>query len=436
MQPEGRPTIVHLVHSLEGGGTERTLLSLLRSFDPEPIKHSVVTLREAGSLSGQLPSHVACRPLAIRGRSRTAWFGLARLLRVWRTAVIHARNTCCWSDAVLAGVAARKVRVVLGFHGLQTCEPFSPRHRRIVAVGLRAGARLTSVSEAGRRRLCEQTSAPPGRVDLLPNGVDLSRFADPHDARRASIRKELRVDRDAFVIGAVGSLTPVKRHDVLLSAVARAAKTVDNMHLLIVGDGPLRATLTRQAQADGIEDRVTFAGTREDVPALLAAMDVHVCASESEGMSNALLEGLAAGLPIIATDVGDNALVVRDGVEGRIIQPGSGTSLADLIVQLANNPEMRRRFATAAKTRAKQYDFQETVHLYERYYHGLLARSALSVPVSNRAGLSSAFSHGLGNRRETSFPFPAWNRYTQPPGAGEGFQEPRPNPTRGLPPLW
>jgi glycosyltransferase involved in cell wall biosynthesis len=361
------------MNSLGGGGTERTLLALLRAFDTEPIKHIVVTLREAGCLSAQLPGHVACRPLAVRGRSRTAWLTLTRLLRAWQADVIHARNTGCWTDAVLAGLMTRGVRVVLGFHGLQTREPFDRRRRRIVAIGMRAGARFTSVSEAGRRQLCEQASVTPNRIEVLPNGVDLFRFADPDEAIRESIRCELGYERDAFVIGAVGSLTPVKRHDVLLSAFARAAKTVKNIRLLLVGDGPLRATLTGQARTEGVEDRVTFAGTCEDVPALLAGMDVHVCTSESEGMNNALLEAMAAGLPVIATDVGDNALVVRDGVEGRIIQSGSWASLADAIVQLDGAPEMRSRFAEAARIRAKQYDFQKTVRMYEQYYRGLIA---------------------------------------------------------------
>ena len=139
-----RPVIVHLVHSLEGGGTERTLLSLLRSFDPEAFKHIVVTLRDAGSLSSRLPEHVGCRPLAVRGRSWGAWFQLARVIRAHKATLIHARNTGCWADAVLAGMLTRGVRVVLGFHGLQTREPLNRRHRRVVAWALSAGARFTT----------------------------------------------------------------------------------------------------------------------------------------------------------------------------------------------------------------------------------------------------------------------------------------------------
>lgn len=361
-------TIVHLINSLDGGGTERTLVSLLRSFDPVQLRHVVVPLRDAGTMASLLPQHVACRPLAVRGRSRLAWIRLARLARRSDAAVIHARNTGCWADAVLAGSVLRGVHVVLGFHGLQNTGPFSSRQRTIVKWAVHRGAGFTSASEAGRRQLCEWGGVPPERVEVLTNGVDLQRFTPPYDDDRDRMRRALGIRPDAFVMGSVGSLTPIKRYDVLLDATARTARSLGNLHLVVVGDGPLREKLQSQAGSAGIEDIVTFTGMREDIPDLLACMDVYICSSESEGMSNALLEASAAGLPCIATDVGDNALLVRDGVEGLIIRPGSPMLLADAITQLARAETGRWRMGEAARARARNHDFRATVRRYEEYY--------------------------------------------------------------------
>ncbi len=298
---------------------------------------------------------------------------MARLLRGWKARVIHARNTGCWADAILAGAVTRGVRVVLGFHGLETCAPLSGRQRRMVRWGLRTGAGFTSVSMAGKRQLCEQAGVAPDRVEVLPNGVDLTRFTKLDNPSRESVRHGLGIRQDAFLVGTVGSLTPVKRHDVLLHALARASKTLKNIRLVVVGDGPLQATLKEQAQAEGISEIVTFTGTCANVPELLGAMDLYVCSSESEGMNNALLEAMAAGLPIVTTDVGDNALVAREGVEGWIVEPGSAASLSDAVIQLVETPVMRSRLAAAARLRANQYDLQTTASLYEQYYRTLVA---------------------------------------------------------------
>jgi glycosyltransferase involved in cell wall biosynthesis len=163
------------------------------------------------------------------------------------------------------------------------------------------------------------------------------------------------------------------------------------LKLLLVGDGPLMKALSEQAREEGIHHRVTFMGTREDIPDLLAGADVHVCTSDSEGMNNALLEAMAAGLPNIVTDVGDNARVVRNGEEGVVIPPRSSGSLAQAIVQLARDSSLRSRLAASARRRAHQYDFRHTVGAHERYYRALLGdRTAAPIHPMSALSLRSA----------------------------------------------
>jgi len=173
MDIDNHPVIVHVVHSLQGGGTEHMLVALLRASDPARFRHVVVTLREAGSLSTRLPDHVACRAIAARGRSWSSGLALARTTRDCRAAVIHARNTGCWFDATVAGLLTPRCRLVLGFHGLKTDRALGRRQRRCARCAALLGARFVSVSEAGRRQLCDQAGIRADRIEVLRNGVNL-----------------------------------------------------------------------------------------------------------------------------------------------------------------------------------------------------------------------------------------------------------------------
>lgn len=372
MKCDRLPGILHLIHSLDGGGTERTLVSLLNRFDPTLLRHEVVTLRKAGSLARLLPDHVACRALNLAAGGRLAGLRLARIARMRETSVIHARNTGCWFDAILASAFAPRAALVLGFHGLDSDEPFSRRQRLLARLGLTVGARFASVSEAGREQLVHEARVPKERIDVLLNGVDLARFVPAEPPSRRNARKELGIDPTSFVVGTVGRLAAVKRHDLLIDAMRLAVREVPELVVLLIGDGPERASLTRLAQQADMRDRVVFTGSRDDIPQMLAAMDLYVCCSESEVMNNALLEALACSVPAVVTDVGNNKLIVRDGEAGIVIPRSAGTALTRAVISLASNTTGRRRMGQAARLRATSFDICHTVSAYEKWYRGLI----------------------------------------------------------------
>jgi glycosyltransferase involved in cell wall biosynthesis len=209
---------------------------------------------------------------------------------------------------------------------------------------------------------------------VLPNGIDPAPFSRHDPAVRARARAEFGFDAETFVIGAVGSLTPIKRFELLIDALAEVRRRHANVKLLLVGDGPLRTALAIHAKERQVAAQVHLAGSRDDVPFLLRVMDAYVCSSDSEGMSNSLLEAMASGLPVVTTDVGDHGLAVRDGIDGFVVRPGDSTAFADRIARWVADPELRSRHGAAAGDRITDFDFAETVRTYERFYTSLLRR--------------------------------------------------------------
>lgn len=377
-----RPFIMHLVHSLECGGTERVLVSLLRAFDHGAMRHAVVTQRTAGPLAAQLSDEIACIPLALKGRARMAGLRLAQVCRHLRPAVLHARNVNTWSDALAARIFCPTMRLVLGFHGLQGGAGFSRRDRTVARIANKMGARFASVSLHGRRKMASELGLRHEQIHYLPNGIHL-----PSGLTRksGSMRSQLGYGTDEFVLGIVGSLTPVKGHELLLSAIAVAKSNNPQLRLLVVGGGPLKAPLEAVAAALGLQQQVRFLGPRNDVPDILSALNGYVCASHSEGMSNALLEAMAAELPVVSTDVGDHSLLIRDGIDGLLVPPNNPKAMAEAIQSLMSARAQAHTMARNAVQRVREFDFTKAVSAYECFYSGLAA------PPSRRSNQSQAF---------------------------------------------
>lgn len=377
-------TVLHVVNTLEGGGTEHTLIALLADFDPQKFRHRVVTLRACGRLATMLPDHVGCCALDARGSSRRTALQLARIIRTFRPSIVHARNTGTWFDATVATRLAPRTPLVLGYHGLTHAGAFPMRSVRIARIARHFGASFASVSQSGRRQLMEQMGIPSRRITVVRNGVKLATFAPCEASERIRVRRRMGIGENAFVVGSVGSLTPVKGYSTLIDATARALENVPNLHLVLIGSGPLKPTLQAQATTLGISHRVHLTGWSDAVPEGLNCLDTYVCSSVSEAMNNALLQALAVGIPIIATDAGDNPTIVRDGREGLIVPVGDAAALAQAMLTLAADPELRCRLAVAARVRAGHFAFTRTVQAYEDLYEGVLNERTSGRPIFRR----------------------------------------------------
>jgi glycosyltransferase involved in cell wall biosynthesis len=211
------------------------------------------------------------------------------------------------------------------------------------------------------------------RLGLIYNGVLES--TDGKSISRVAERELLGLAATTLVLVIVANLIPYKGHADLIQALALANEHMPpDWCLLIVGrDDGIRRDLERQTEVVGLASRVLFLGSRRDVPALFAAADIGLLVSHEEGFSNAVIEGMAAGRPMIVTDVGGNAEAVRDGETGLVVPAHDAEQLARAIVRLSNDPHLRAEFGQAGRRRAQDhFSFSRCVDSYDRLYRGLL----------------------------------------------------------------
>jgi glycosyltransferase involved in cell wall biosynthesis len=296
-----------------------------------------------------------------------------RLTRVFKRQAIDLVHVHRYKDSVLGMAAARLAgvpHVVRTVHGLR--EPMTSwdglkfrLYEALDRVMLLCCADLVVAVSRQMAEALRTSGYRPTSVTQIHNGIDLTAIA----ARRPAdaVRRELGIDPDALVIGTAGRLSPVKGHDGLLRAVRLILDELPEARVLLVGGGPLRGALEEQAAALGVAHACVFAGARQDVHDLTAAMDIFVLPSLHEGIPMAVLEAMAYGKPVVATAVGGLPEVIQDGINGVLVPPGDHRALANACVALARD---RERAATLG-VRARR-------HVEDRFSHQQSGRALLA----------------------------------------------------------
>jgi len=314
-------------------------------------------------------------------------------LRRVRPDLVHIRGL--GNEGFHGALAARFAgcpRVLLSIHGtVRDLQASSGRWRRqaLVHVSEPATLRLATHIATVCRSASRRAFLDPYRHKLvgeIPNGVDIQRVAP--DVRLRT-RAELGVRSDALVLATVGRLSTEKGHLVLAEALRQLPRRLPRMTLLVVGDGPDRVVIERAYEAvPGVE--VLILGRRLDVPALLQAADTFVFPTLHENLSNALLEAMAAGLPVVATSVGGNVEVLEQG-GGELVPAGEPTALAELIARFATDPGLRERHgADARSVIGTSYTIAHMVSRLDDVYQAILKGDSRGFPGRDAAGFHSA----------------------------------------------
>lgn len=231
-------------------------------------------------------------------------------------------------------------------------------------------AAFIAPSEAVRQVMIRQDRLDPERVHVIYNGLDRARFEGNHD--RAAARKAMGLPVNGPVIGMVSGFRPIKDHPTLLKAMQCIVRDHPNAHLALVGEGTEEAKLRDMTAELGLTNNVTFTGPTRDVPRALAAMDIFVLSTHSEGMSNAIIEAMAAGLPVVASDVGGNAECVANGVTGFIVPHEDVDALAARLTELLCDTAESAAFGEAGRQRvAELFDVEAMVRRTAELYRAL-----------------------------------------------------------------
>lgn len=349
-----RLRVLFICQSLEVGGVEDLLLLLARRLTRQKYEVGVLTLVTEGALADELRGvgvQVACLGAVPGWRHIFALFRLVRWIRKWHPDVIHTAHVTANTYGRLAGVLARVPAI---FSTEVNVLPSRPRRHRIIERFLapftwRVITNSAEVAQAYRK----WTGISGERVTVLEAPPDFERF-QPREGQEA-LRRNLGLSLDHDVLGVVASLTEKKGHWVFLDALRQLERS--RVHVLLVGDGPLRPALTRAVEEAGLARVVSFLGVRRDLDVIFGAIDILVLPSLWEGVPLVLLAGMAAGLPVVATAVGGVPEVVRDGVNGLLVPAGDASALARALGQLVKDRRLRAMLGVAAReTVTHRYD--------------------------------------------------------------------------------
>lgn len=367
-----KPKVLQLVLSLSPGGTERLVIEICRRL-VDDVDTVVCCLDEPGDWAAEVTRldipvvSLARQPgfhpsLAVR---------LAAVIKRYRIGVIHCHHYSPYVYGLLAAVLHPSVRLVFTEHGRLHGAGLSPKRRLVNPLLARWPARICAVSAALKQDMVAE-GFPERAVTVVYNGIEPGRRPQP--AERAAMRTALQLPADAFVIGTVGRLDPVKNLTALLEARAWLGAQGLAAKVVIAGDGPERAALADRSRALGLDDSVIFTGYRDDARALMTAFDVYVNCSLYEGVSLTILEAMASTLPVVATAVGGNPEVIVDHETGLLVRPHP-QAFAIALAALWADPARRHTMGEAGRWRVKRhFSIERMVNDYAAAY--LVRRSA------------------------------------------------------------
>lgn len=385
--------ILYIIGTLDVGGTERQLVDLTLRLDRKRFRPVVCCLSSGGPLE----------PMLRAGGIKARCYDL-RGLKVWRNPIQVGRRLL----AFLADLRAEQPEIVHGFlfHAYvlgafaakmaggsiviasrRSLGHFK-RRRHSYRVAEWVANWMTDLivanSEAVKRDVVRQEKVEPSNVSVIYNGVDPSLYDVQADR---ALWTSLWIPEGAKVVSVVANLLHYKGHRFFLQACREIQRAHSAVKFLLIGDGPLRGTLEGFARDLDLEKDVLFLGSRQDIPQLLALTDIAVLPSLEEGFSNAILEAMAAGKPVVATTAGGNAEAVIHGETGLLVPPRDSEALAQAVLWLLAHPAEAARFGEAGRRRVtEQFGLSGMIRQYEAVYERLVAEECANRVQKRQAG--------------------------------------------------
>ncbi len=373
-------TVVYAFLDFGDGGAQRLSLTTWRLLDRERYRPHLLCVRDRGRLADEAKALGV--PVAALGRLRRPYdLGAVAVIAGWlrrrRPAIVQVPLYSRCSPYVRLAARWASVPLVIAH---EHCRGRPPSAVRALADRcLLPGTHFLAVSEAMRRELISR-GVPGWRIAVIENGVDTDGFAP---ADRVGARRRLGLDEAATIILVPARLEPRKGHTDFLAALASLAPSVPNMLALCAGGGPAQSALQALGNALGLEGVVRWLGHRADMADLYAAADLVCLPSRVEGLPLVILEAMACGRVVVATDAGGVAEAIEDGVTGRVVAVSQPAALAQTLGDLLAHPAVRSRMETAARERAVAcFDARRMVRRLTACYDGWLLEARCGRPAA------------------------------------------------------
>lgn len=343
-------TVLHLIDTGGPGGAETLLRRLVAEFASVGHQNVVVISRD-GWLADRIRD-LSINPIILPSEGSFNVGYLLALLQLIRETGPDVIVAHLYGSAIYGSIAGRiaRVPVVAILHGQSDVNP-AARFATLKALAVRGGARrIVFVSAPLARELTNRLGLDKQHFEIIENGIDVEAFRPGPDP---TLRRELRLAADTLLVGAIGNVRAPKAYDVLLDAARIVCDRTDKVRFVVAGqgEGVLQEALQAQRERLGLVDRFRFLGFRTDTSRILRGLDLFVLSSRTEGFSIACLEAMACGIPVVATRSGGPETIVVHGESGLLVPPASSEALADGILRLLEDPDLRQRLAAGGRTR-------------------------------------------------------------------------------------
>jgi glycosyltransferase involved in cell wall biosynthesis len=373
----GRVPVMFPVNQLGVGGAERQLAELVKGMDKNRFEPIVVSLYPGGALEPEVKAMPGVELISLHRRGRFDFlilFKIYRLLRQRGVKIIQPFLT----PASFFGMAPsfmnrRLVKIITERCGVRVNPRLgSSLYRKAEDFLTRYADWVVPNSQSGEDYVIKR-GISPAKVKVIYNGINLERLK-PNPDVVARIRQQVKLPPGGKIIGITASLTPAKDHATFLKAAKAVASIVPETRFVMLGDGPLRPDLERMSRELGIESVVTFFGNQRDVGSYISSYDIACLTSfDHEGCSNATLEAMALGKPVIVTDIGGNREVVEHGITGLLVPPKNPEALANNIIRYLKQPELAQRIGQQAKQKVlTQFSIPRMVQEYQDLFETAL----------------------------------------------------------------
>ncbi|MFA5864841.1 MAG: GT4 family glycosyltransferase PelF [Phycisphaerae bacterium] len=364
--------VLQILHGLQRAGVERLVYDLTLANRRE-IETVVVCLDHEGPLADDLRRQGISVYHTHRrvGLDFRQIFRIGKIIRSFNPQVIHCHQYTPFFYGSLASLWTRKGRIVFTEHGRHFPDAVGWKRQMVNRFLSRKADRITAVCKFTRDRLIKNEALPENRIEIIYNGVDLSRFETISDRQEA--RTRLGLPADSRIVVQVGTFRAVKDQASAINAFRIVHEHDADAILVFVGDGPDLPSCRKLAEQLGLGEAVRFLGQREDIPEILSSADVMLMTSLSEAHSVSLLEAMARRLPIVATNVGGIPETLVNHETGLLVEAKDVQGIANALLQLLRNPDLRTRMGQAGYDRVQKYFQQSQMHQrYLKIYRDLV----------------------------------------------------------------